>query len=358
MPQTPEVSPSQPTVEHTVGAGAEQSIRSLYKSAPKDEPETPQGDAPATQDDTEETEKVVSEEVVEEAVTEDVSEDTTEEDAPVIEEVEEDEEERDSYFLEAETSRYRTRDDAIRGIKEKDRYIDELQSSLQEVGEYESIARQYQELLPQEELDNLLIRNHMPEDLRDIKEDDIEDADQLRRYAHAVERARFEVEKEKEKARTETQSQREKEQEAYKRSVEFVSNQLVEENFFDVHNREEKYMLGKFLDNRASPSSPNYMEVIQNLAQSVGENHARMYMEGLKRTFWSDRRQTVEKTIRPTAERVVPKPVADPPKHEVAERKAQKELEKPVGARIQNMYQQNSKKLRDRRRTGVSPGRR
>lgn len=234
------------------------------------------------------------------------TEDPTEQDG-----VAEEAEAEDSFWFEGATSKYRSAEDAKRGIEEKDKYIAKLTQELEQTKAQAALADRYKSLVSADQLRDQRIRERLPEQYRGLSEDDIDNEEELRKYLRARLDAELLVEKEDRENQEQAERQAKAEAAARDAAQQFMAETVTPE-FFEVTNPEDRAALAAMLDQRDEDGySP--LEKAQWIATYVSKSAARNYLVGVRSDFWAGRKQVVTKIIKDRVRTEPAKPVDPAP---------------------------------------------
>lgn len=209
-------------------------------------------------------------------------------------------EDEDSPFFEGEHSVYESREDALEGIEEKDRYIMDLQSRLEETtdqaseeidklqSELEEVRQErdrYKSAVDDETVQNLAIQDYLPERFQGKTEADFADDQELQEFRKAKAKAEVELEREQERQQKQQEKLRNQIQKQHERAKEWVEENVKAEDF-RATSPERQARLQQFLQKEEGEYTP--LQKVQFVTAAFGEQDGKRFLQGLQSEFGDD----------------------------------------------------------------------
>lgn len=203
---------------------------------------------------------------------------------------------------------YKDEENAKRGLKEKEKYIRKILEEREKLAEERNrYAQEREELLRQLESQNLdadtvrerKIKEKLPEEYRDLSEDDFIDPDELKDFLVAKAKAEAAVDLEVEKAKVEKEKQLEAARQKRQQAIDYVKEKM---KGFDAKNTEDKLALQELLEKEESGYTATDLMV---MAHEVSPYFADLIYQGLQSMYRNGRQVEVAKTVKETKTNVL-----------------------------------------------------
>lgn len=218
----------------------------------------------------------------------------------------------EEWFFLSDSTRYKTPDDAKKGIRDTQAYVGELKSQLEtvtkRVAELEPLAALSQHLTD-DQVKAHAVQKLIPEEYRGKTADDFVEEAELRKFMYAQAKAEAQYEAQLQTERTQKEAEQKTLQEKATKAAQWVKETATAE-FFDVKTPQEYETVFKQLATQDA-SGFTALDKARMIAEAFDVEAGKLFLLGVKREIRGDTQARVREVV--TSTTPIPTPTVQPP---------------------------------------------